>query len=145
VAAVRIGTRDLVLTDVKPEELAEVLAVRGSNPDRLVRTEGSFGDSGMYDLSMLERDVTVALVDPAHQFSWLARSPNRELSATPMSWMSIPKTVARGLGQSRFTPMSSDRASAGSASRRLHTELAPSRLAYFARQQMLMTSAHRRS
>jgi ribosomal protein S18 acetylase RimI-like enzyme len=65
VASLRIETRGLVLTKVEPEELHDVLAVRMSNPDRLVRTEGHAGDSGGYDLSMLERDVDVALADPA--------------------------------------------------------------------------------
>jgi GNAT superfamily N-acetyltransferase len=64
-ARLRVETRGLVLTDVEPEDLADVLAVRLSNPDRLARTEGRGGDSGAYDLSMLERDVTVALADPA--------------------------------------------------------------------------------
>lgn len=64
-ARLRVETRGLVLTDVEPAELLDVLAVRLSNPDRLVRTEGHAGDSGAYDLPMLERDVTVALADPA--------------------------------------------------------------------------------
>ena len=65
VASVRLGTPDLVLTELESTDLGEVLAVRRSNPDRLARTEGSAGEAGAYDLAMLERDLSVAVPDPA--------------------------------------------------------------------------------
>jgi RimJ/RimL family protein N-acetyltransferase len=65
VPGLRVDTPDLVLTEVQQADLGDLLAVRLSNPDRLARTEGSADDTGAYDLSMLERDVTVALADPA--------------------------------------------------------------------------------
>jgi RimJ/RimL family protein N-acetyltransferase len=78
VASLRVETRHLVLTEMQREDLRDVLAVRLSNADRLARTEGSAGDSGAYDLSMLERDMAVVVADPArHVLVARARADGR--------------------------------------------------------------------
>src|SRR5688500_20033467 len=44
-----------------------LLAVRLSNPDRVMYTEGSAGQPGRYDRQMLERDLSIAEADPARE------------------------------------------------------------------------------
>jgi ribosomal protein S18 acetylase RimI-like enzyme len=78
VTSLRVDTRDLVLTEVEPNHLSDLFAVRLSNTDRLARTEGSADDSGAYDQSMLERDLIVTLADPArHMLVARARADKR--------------------------------------------------------------------
>lgn len=62
---VRLTTDDLELSPIQEGDLERVLEIRLANRDRLARTEGSGGEVGTYDLARLERDVTIALADPA--------------------------------------------------------------------------------
>ena len=69
-----MSERALCFLDVSDGvDLAGLLAVRRSNPDVLARTEVSGGEPGFYDLSMLERDVRIALLDPVRHI-FLANS-----------------------------------------------------------------------
>jgi GNAT superfamily N-acetyltransferase len=113
VASVRLVTPDLVVTEIEPEDLPEVLAVRRSNPDRLVRTDGSAGEAGAYDLAMLERDVSVAMADPArHVVVARARADGRAVGYAEVldehpeggcPWLGVVEVHAdahrRGLGR----------------------------------------------
>jgi hypothetical protein len=108
-----IATRDLVLTDIEPSDVQAVLAIRHSNPDRLSRTEGNAGDSGVYDLDMLERDLAVALADPTrHTLVARLRSDDRvvalvdTMDAHPpdgLPWLGVVEVHAseqrRGIGR----------------------------------------------
>lgn len=65
VADIVLSTDRLAISTVSQTDLAALLRVRLSNPDRLLRTEGAGGEAGHYDLGMLERDVAVAAMDTA--------------------------------------------------------------------------------
>lgn len=65
VAETALRTDRLSIGIVSQTDLAILLRVRLSNPDRLLRTEGAGGEAGHYDLGMIERDVAVAAMDPA--------------------------------------------------------------------------------
>lgn len=68
-AEIALTTERLTIKTVSQADLAGLLDVRLSNPGRLMRTEGSDGGAGHYDLRMLERDATVAAMDPARCFA----------------------------------------------------------------------------
>jgi GNAT superfamily N-acetyltransferase len=61
----RLSTERLVLEDPTDDDLDGLLAVALSNPEFLATHEGSGGEPGAYDRDMLERDLTVAALDPA--------------------------------------------------------------------------------
>src|SRR5258708_49533 len=66
--APELGTARLTGTLVGPGDLDDVLAIRLSNPDRLLRTDGSAGMAGHYDREMLERDLALADLDHERRF-----------------------------------------------------------------------------
>lgn len=63
----RITTSRVVLDEIADDDVDALLDVRRSNPEYLARTEGSSGEVGHYDRSMLERDLSVACLDPSRQ------------------------------------------------------------------------------
>jgi RimJ/RimL family protein N-acetyltransferase len=63
-----IDTARLAVSLAGPDDLDDVLAIRLSNPDRLLRTDGSAGLAGHYDRGMLERDLALADLDPERRF-----------------------------------------------------------------------------
>ncbi len=60
----RLVTSRLLLIPVTAGDVPALFEVRMSNPERLLRTEGSMGQPGYYDVAMLERDIGVAYWDP---------------------------------------------------------------------------------
>ena len=68
-STLRLRTKRLSISAVDADDLDELLAVRLSNPERLLRTEGSAGEAGFYDLGMLERDAMVAAMDSSRHFA----------------------------------------------------------------------------
>lgn len=63
----RVATPRLALDEIADDDVDALLDVRRSNPEYLARTEGSSGDVGHYDRSMLERDLGIAFLDPSRQ------------------------------------------------------------------------------
>ncbi len=61
----RLTTRRLLLANVTNDDLDGLLAVALSNPEFLATHEGSDGDPGGFNRDMLERDLSVAALDPA--------------------------------------------------------------------------------
>ena len=72
-AEIALTTERLSIGTVDPEDLVDLLSVRLSNPERLLRTEGSAGEPGRYDLGMLERDAMIASMDPARCLATVRR------------------------------------------------------------------------
>src|SRR5262245_28766964 len=73
-----LDTARLTGTLVGPGDLDDVLAIRLSNPGRLLRTDGSAGMAGHYDRGMLERDLALADLDPERRlFVLRARAAGR--------------------------------------------------------------------
>lgn len=60
-----LTTARLDIEPIDPVDMPALLDVRLSNPDRLLRTEGSGGEAGHLDLDMLQRDALIAGMDPA--------------------------------------------------------------------------------
>ena len=58
-------TPRLSIASAESADLPGLLTVRKSNPERLLRTEGSQGEPGLVTLEMLERDLMIAGMDPA--------------------------------------------------------------------------------
>jgi RimJ/RimL family protein N-acetyltransferase len=61
---ISLRTERLVIEDAGPDDVEGLLAVALSNPAFLATHEGSDGEAGRYDQSMLERDLAVADLDP---------------------------------------------------------------------------------
>jgi GNAT superfamily N-acetyltransferase len=61
---VSLRTDRLALAEAGPDDVVGLLAVALSNPAFLATHEGSGGDPGAFDRSMLERDLAVADLDP---------------------------------------------------------------------------------
>ena len=61
---ISLRTERLVIEDAGPDDVEGLLAVALSNPQFLATHEGSGGEPGAYDRSMLERDLAVAGLDP---------------------------------------------------------------------------------
>ncbi len=61
-----IETRRLVLRELGPDDLEGLLPVYLSNGDFLATHEGSGGEAGGYDLSMLERDWYLGTMQEGH-------------------------------------------------------------------------------
>jgi RimJ/RimL family protein N-acetyltransferase len=57
----------LVATPAEDGDLDALLAVRLSNPERLLRTEGLAGQPGRYDRGLVERDLLMAAFDPERE------------------------------------------------------------------------------
>lgn len=83
-------TDRLEVVEVGEDDLDDLLAARLSNPAYLELTEGSAGVAGHYDRGMLERDLTVAALEPGRhtaavrlrdgdvcvgELDWLDRNP----------------------------------------------------------------------
>jgi GNAT superfamily N-acetyltransferase len=60
-----LETERLVLTEATQDDVDGLLAVALSNPDFTGDHEGFAGEPGRFDRDMLERDLTVAWLDPA--------------------------------------------------------------------------------
>ncbi len=60
-----ILTARLSIAHVESADLPALLTVRTSNPERLLLTEGSQGEPGLFTLEMFERDLMIADMDPA--------------------------------------------------------------------------------
>ena len=61
---VSLRTDRLTLAEAGPDDVDGLLAVALSNPEFLATHEGSGGEPGAFDRSMLERDLAVADLDP---------------------------------------------------------------------------------
>ncbi|HET7387288.1 MAG TPA: GNAT family protein [Nocardioidaceae bacterium] len=73
-----LTTERLAARPVEADDLEGLLAVRQSNQERLLRTEGSEGEPGRYTIEMLERDVMLADLDPARLFLAIRKLVDRE-------------------------------------------------------------------
>jgi RimJ/RimL family protein N-acetyltransferase len=62
---ISLRTERLVIEEAGPDDVEGLLAVALSNPEFLATHEGSAGEPGRYDRSMLERDLAVAELDPS--------------------------------------------------------------------------------
>jgi RimJ/RimL family protein N-acetyltransferase len=80
-AAVEVSLRTdrLILTEAGPDDVDGLLAVALSNPAFLATHEGSGGEPGAFDRSMLERDLAVADLDPQRHSLVLRRRRDGEV------------------------------------------------------------------
>jgi RimJ/RimL family protein N-acetyltransferase len=83
---VQFETARLYIKRLIPSDLDALLEVWLSNPQYLQLTEGSRGQSGHYDLGMLQRDFAIAQVTPGRVFGGIWRKDNAELIGA-LDWL----------------------------------------------------------